>query len=38
MGAFGKKMDARKEESGGLLRSAFGKARGSALRLSLVIE
>ena len=35
---FGKEMEARLKQSGGLLRSAFGKARGSALRLSLVLE
>jgi hypothetical protein len=28
----------RLKQSGGLLRSAFGKARGAALRLSLVLE
>jgi hypothetical protein len=38
MGALGSEMEARLQESGGLLRSAFGKARGSALRLSLVLE
>jgi hypothetical protein len=38
MGEFGKEMEARLQESGGLLRSAFGKARGTALRLSLVLE
>jgi hypothetical protein len=35
---FGKEMEARLQQSGGLLRSAFGKARGAALRLSLVLE
>jgi hypothetical protein len=35
---FAREMDARKRETGGLLRSAYGKARGAALRLSLVIE
>jgi hypothetical protein len=35
---FGKEMQQRRENSGGLLRSAFGKARGTALRLSLVLE
>jgi hypothetical protein len=38
MGAFGSEMEARLQEAGGLLRSAFGKARGAALRLSLVLE
>jgi hypothetical protein len=38
MAEFGKEMEARLKQSGGLLRSAFGKARGSALRLSLVLE
>jgi hypothetical protein len=38
MDEFGKEMAARQQESGGLLRSAFGKARGTALRLSLVLE
>ena len=38
MEEFGKEMEARLEQSGGLLRSAYGKARGSALRLSLVLE
>jgi hypothetical protein len=38
MDEFGKEMEARQQESGGLLRSAFGKARGTALRLSLVLE
>ena len=38
MAEFGKEMEARLDQSGGLLRSAFGKARGSALRLSLVLE
>ena len=35
---FAKEMDARKREAGGLMRSAYGKARGTALRLSLVLE
>jgi hypothetical protein len=35
---FGKEMEARLQDAGGLLRSAFGKARGAALRLSLVLE
>ena len=38
MEEFGKEMEARLEQAGGLLRSAFGKARGAALRLSLVLE
>ncbi len=38
MEEFGKEMEARLDQAGGLLRSAFGKARGSALRLSLVLE
>jgi hypothetical protein len=36
--AFAREMDALKHSSGGLLRSAYGKARGFALRLSLVLE
>ena len=35
---FGRDMQARQANAGGLLRSAFGKARGTALRLSLVLE
>ena len=35
---FGRDMQVRRESAGGLLRSAFGKARGTALRLSLVLE
>jgi uncharacterized protein DUF3987 len=35
---FGRLLQEEKENSGGLLRSAIGKARGLALRLSLVIE
>ena len=31
-------MQERQEAAGGLMRSAFGKARGLALRLSLVLE
>ena len=38
MEEFGKEMEVRLDQAGGLLRSAFGKARGSALRLSLVLE
>lgn len=38
MEAFGQEMKLRQEEAGGLLRSAFGKARGLALRLALVLE
>jgi hypothetical protein len=36
--AFGQEMQERRTNAGGLLRSAFGKARGTALRLSLVLE
>ncbi len=35
---FGREMQAQQTSAGGLMRSAFGKARGLALRLSLVIE
>ena len=35
---FGQEMQERRTNAGGLLRSAFGKARGTALRLSLVLE
>ncbi|HZZ21074.1 MAG TPA: DUF3987 domain-containing protein [Roseiarcus sp.] len=35
---FAKEMSTRLKQSGGLLRSAYGKARGAALRLSLVLE
>jgi hypothetical protein len=35
---FGREMQARRENAGGLLRSAYGKARGTALRLSLNLE
>jgi hypothetical protein len=35
---FAQEMAASLKESGGLLRSAYGKARGAALRLSLVLE
>jgi hypothetical protein len=35
---FGQLLQERKEGAGGLLRSAIGKARGLALRLSLVLE
>ena len=38
MEEFGKEMGVRLDQAGGLSRSAFGKARGSALRLSLVLE
>jgi hypothetical protein len=34
--AFGREMQERQSTAGGLLRSAFGKARGAALRLALV--
>jgi hypothetical protein len=35
---FGRDMQSRRANAGGLLRSAYGKARGTALRLSLVLE
>jgi hypothetical protein len=35
---FGRDMQARQQQAGGLMRSAYGKARGVALRLSLVVE
>ena len=35
---FGREMQNRQQQAGGLMRSAFGKARGTLLRLSLVIE
>jgi hypothetical protein len=35
---FGQDMQARQAEAAGLMRSAYGKARGVALRLSLVLE
>jgi hypothetical protein len=38
MREFGREMQARRTNAGGLLRSAFGKARGSALRISLTLE
>ncbi|MBS3023357.1 DUF3987 domain-containing protein [Acidiphilium multivorum] len=38
MEAFGQKMQARQQEVGGLMHSALGKARGLALRISLVLE
>jgi hypothetical protein len=38
MEEFGRDMQARQATTGGLMRSAFGKARGLALRLSLVLE
>jgi Protein of unknown function (DUF3987) len=38
MDEFGVDMEARLDQSGGLLRSAYGKARGATLRLSLVLE
>ena len=37
MEAFGQDMQLTQQEAGGLLRSAYGKARGLALRLSLVL-
>jgi hypothetical protein len=36
--SFGQDMQFEQQEAGGLMRSAFGKARGLALRLSLVLE
>jgi hypothetical protein len=36
--AFGRDMQDRQQSAGGLMRSAYGKARGLALRLSLVLE
>ncbi|MCF3948336.1 DUF3987 domain-containing protein [Acidiphilium sp. AL] len=38
MERFGQDMQAAQQEAGGLLRSAYGKARGIALRLSIVLE
>jgi len=38
MREFGREMQARRTNAGGLLRSAIGKARGSALRISLTLE
>ncbi len=35
---FGREMQAAQAEAAGLMRSAFGKARGTALRLALVLE
>ena len=35
---FGREMQDRQAHAGGLLRSAFGKARGQALRLALLLE
>jgi hypothetical protein len=35
---FGREMQSRRTDAGGLLRSAYGKARGTALRLSLCLE
>ncbi len=35
---FGREMQNRQEEAGGLMRSAYGKARGTALRVSLILE
>jgi hypothetical protein len=35
---FGRAMQERQAAAGGLLRSSFGKARGQALRLALVLE
>ena len=36
--AFAQKMQSQQQDAGGLLRSAYGKARGLALRFSLVLE
>jgi hypothetical protein len=36
--AFAQDMRARQQEAAGLMRSAYGKARGTALRLALVLE
>lgn len=36
--AFAQDMEARLQESAGLMRSAYGKARGTALRIALVLE
>jgi hypothetical protein len=36
--AFGREMQERQSNAGGLMRSAYGKARGTALRLSLSLE
>jgi len=38
MRQFGREMQAQRINAGGLLRSAFGKARGAALRISLTLE
>jgi hypothetical protein len=38
MEQFGREMQRQREFAGGLLRSAYGKARGQALRLALIIE
>jgi hypothetical protein len=38
MAQFGREMQAKQKLAGGMLRSAYGKARGQALRLSLVLE
>ena len=37
MVAFGQEMQAQQQEAGGLMQSAYGKARGLVLRLSLVL-
>lgn len=36
--AFGREMQKRRDHAGGLLRSAYGKARGHAMRLACVLE
>jgi hypothetical protein len=38
MEEFGREMQERRENAGGLMRSAYGKARGTVLRSSLVLE
>lgn len=38
MEAFCREMEDRQDNAGGLMRSAYGKARGTTLRLSLVLE
>jgi hypothetical protein len=35
---FAREMETRRAEAGGLLRSAYGKARGTAVRIALVLE
>jgi hypothetical protein len=38
IGEFGREIQARRDNASGLLRSTYGKARGAALRLSLILE